>query len=157
MASDVGQLVKKINQLAISVENAGLPAVKAAALEMKSYLLAGAAEYAGSDLAMRNVGKKGAKLSCGFDIRGGNKPLAVMKARGPWGLVTVGAKPHNIKPKKRNGLKAVGMPDGNVRNNVPHPGTKGKPVWLKAKEKGTPAVYQIMSKQYINAVRKGFG
>lgn len=86
-----------------------------------------AARAAGVGERLRGVGKRGAKVSVGFETIGNfANPAAIVKWRGPIQLVNDPTSSHIETPRKRRGAKAtLKLPDG-FRREIHHPGTTGK-------------------------------
>jgi hypothetical protein len=91
-----------------------------------------------------HIGRK--KLNAGYTVA---SDTAIIQARGPWGIVEKGSRPHPIGPKRRRGKGRRGVvvvPGRGVFAHVNHPGhgSLGKP-WeqgvAKAKVSG-PTVFR---------------
>jgi len=91
-----GNLSKVGAELARNNRNA----TKYAALAFKDAALTEAKKDSGGDLRLSHFGKKGAKLSVGFDLDGDRTARATVRPRpmGPWKVLQYGAKPHLIVP-----------------------------------------------------------
>lgn len=110
-------------------------AVNDAAKHAKRELTGAARDMAGPDQRLSGVGKRGARISVGYNVRrDGDRSSALVIARGPWQLVEGDTKAHTI-PRQRFTKKGrrtaatrrrvVRTPYG-PRSVVNHPGTKGK-------------------------------
>lgn len=134
------ELVRKLENAARSVESAGRAGVRSAALAATTVIRHEVAAVVPSG-RLSGVGKSGAKVSVGFDVKGTTNPTALIRARGPLHLVENKTKPHPITPKRRRGgAGKVGLrlKDGNVRSAVNHPGTKGQRPFAKGTAKAGP-------------------
>lgn len=132
----------------------------------------------GSDTGGRNmlrgVGRKGAKLSVGFDIKGTQNPTALVQARGPWQLLERNTKSHsmarrtgNVYVRGRNaqgrvthtktdktfnraakGLVQVipGVGPRNAAGFKPHPGTTGKHTFEHGVDRAIPVAEAIVAR-----------
>ncbi len=156
MATSAADMSARILKAAKAIESAQRDAVTAAGVVMKSYLLDAAEQHAGTDRRMRNVGTKGAALGAGFDVKGTTKPVALMKARGPWALREKDVPAHSIGPRRRGGKLAVSIGE-DAYARVHHPGTKGVSRWAPARERGHPATVAVLKKKNIDAIGKVFG
>lgn len=101
--------------------------VTEAALAAKGVMLAEAAKAGATRLS--GVGRKGARVGVGFDVKGGVNATAIVSYRGPAHLANNPTRPHEITPRKggrgRQGKRALSTPDGAFAR-VQHPGTRGK-------------------------------
>jgi hypothetical protein len=103
---------------------------------------------------LSGVGRKGAKLSVGFDMKGSGNPTALVRARGPYHLIESDTKAHVIIPRRRRRALA-GNGFGPVAS-VQHPGTKGKRPWAKGLAASPPAVTKAVQVVGEKAVKKAF-
>lgn len=144
MASTPATFAQKITGLAAGLPGVATVGTKAVCLDFKKTALALAPRR------LRNVGRRGTRLSVVYKVFGENTPTVraeiVAVPPGPWKMIESGTKPHMIPRKRRRGnTKAVRLPDGGVRLSVPHPGTSGKHPWAKTKAlvgARAPKVYQ---------------
>lgn len=108
----------------------------------------------GGDMWMSGVGRRGARVGAGYDIKGTVNPTAFIKAKGPLHLLERDTSPHVIPRKRRYGRKRYAAFGGNVYSWVQHPGTRGKHPfergWKTARAK-TPEIFQ---KEIHDAVKK---
>jgi hypothetical protein len=89
----------------------------------------------GTDM-LRGVGRSGAKLSVGFDIKGGRNPTALVRAKGPWQFIENKTAAHVIV-SRRGRVLAHGNKDGGPVASVNHPGTRtAKRTWQKGLDAG---------------------
>lgn len=102
---------------------------------------------------LRGVGKKGAKLSVRYKLRGGSSdPSAIVEAVGPWQILNNPAKAHLIQGRKGKVLHF-----GNVfRASVKHPGHRGKRTWQKAQPEAVKAGQAELNKTMTRAVQQAF-
>lgn len=171
-AADVSARMNKLANAVRKVQGAG---VRAAAAEIQ------AGVRSTSPARMRNAGKNGAKLSTTVRVRDGLLPSATVKAVGPWPLIefdtpqhliglgraTTGTRASNRRGRRMarvrvvNGvaqggyLEAAGYQHG-VRGPIVHPGTKGKHVFRKGAERGSPKAVTQLRKLNLGAVREAF-
>lgn len=101
---------------------------------------------------LRGVGRRGAKISVGFDIRGTSNPTALIAARGPLHLLERDTRAHTIVPKTRG---ALATPYG-VRASVQHPGTKGKHPFERGVTRAVPVAEAIVQKAVFGAYTEAF-
>lgn len=85
---------------------------------------------------LSGVGRKGAKLNVGFDLKGST---ALVRARGPLHLIESDNKAHVIVPRRRRGRRALAGNGFGPVASVNHPGTSGKHPWAKGLATGIPA------------------
>lgn len=81
----------------------------------------------------------------------------VATPRGVWHLVEYGAKPHEIRPKRKYGKKrpkaAGGLPTPyGVFPKVNHPGTSGRPIWDGAMADAEPVIDDAVQRAFDDAV-----
>lgn len=96
-AKQLGRNLAKVGEeLARNNRNA----TKDAALAFKQSALEQARKDSGGDLRLSRFGKKGVKLSVGFEVEGATQTKATVTPRpmGPWKVLEYGAKPHLIVP-----------------------------------------------------------
>ena len=87
-----------------------------------------AAAVTGGDAVLSHMGRKGARLSAGYDLDNRGRRVTVkLRPGGPWVLTERGAKPHTIPRTTRGRRKRKRLSiNGSVRTSVQHPGAKGK-------------------------------
>lgn len=171
--TDLGQLPAKIHALATAVEKGRKDTVMDMALAAKDEFLKGPPR---SGLPKSSSLKWGA----GFDIKGGAKPTALVKYRGPVHWTNFGTKPHVITPKgfvgsrasrtaagsagrlsqakvSRGATRALAF-DGKVRRVAYHPGQKARPFWPKVKKQVADEAPKILEDNVGRNIRRaGFG
>jgi hypothetical protein len=166
-----GEVAGKFNRLAEAYDDLPKTVVGEAALLMKRAVLANAPGR------LRNVGKRGAKLSAAYNTSGhGSEAKALVFARGPWQIIEGDTRPHPIprlagsRASKKTGetkmfgpafggvndKKRLTLPDGNVRRVVFHPGTKGQHPWEKGVDAARPAVERMFATQAAVPLRRIF-
>lgn len=155
------QLAGKLQTAAVGIAGASPLGVRAGA-----ELLA-ASIRAASPSTLRNVGKRGgAKL--GVRVRqvnlGPTHPVAFVKAIGPWQIHEFDTKPHPIPRLKGARSRQYGpafggskggmlrMPDGQIRRQVFHPGTKGKHTFAKGAAAVAPKVPRVVERVSVQSV-----
>lgn len=109
---------------------------------------------------MRGVGKKGARIGVRYDLDSDGK--ATVRAVGPLHLLERDTKAHKIAPKSRGrGANrkrrdgAIQLADGSIREEVDHPGTKGKHLFEKGVEAARPKALDAMRNATTDAVKRG--
>lgn len=149
---------RKLERASAELARAQRTAVERAALAMTTDIRQ-VIERDSGDSRLSGVGKKGAKVGAGFDVKGTRNPVAIIRARGPLHLLANRTKPHTIEPKarrRRGGNRVgLGMPDGQVRASVQHPGTRGKDTWRRGVAVGLPKAVRILRSSTVDAVRRG--
>jgi hypothetical protein len=102
---------------------------------------------------LRNVGKKGTKLSVRYKLHGNDaNPSATVEAVGSWPILNNPTKPHEIRPRRG---RAIRVGDG-FRRSAHHPGTKGKQTWQKAKPKAAKDATAELNKTMTRAVQEAY-
>lgn len=112
---------------------------------------------------LRNVGRNGANLGVRVQVLGvGTSALGRVAASGPWQIIEYDTRPHPIpKLKGSRGKKfgpsfgGVKLPDGGVRRQVFHPGTKGQLPFHKGAVLAHPViprVYQLALTSELAAI-----
>lgn len=147
------EFAAKLARLPDAVKRAEKAGVRAAALAATTIIRQNVnAVVPGGKL--RGVGKAGAKVGVGFDVKGTNNPTALVSARGPLQLVESPTKPH-VEPKpggKRR--KALRLADGQVRARVQHPGTKGQKPFAKGRERAIVPAALAFNAEVRSTIRK---
>ena len=158
----VGEFVGKIDGLAQATERGTRAGVMAGAKLAKELQLAAGAQMSGGDLVLSHVGKKGKKLSVGYDVQGsGSLTIATVQARGPWPIVNNKTSAHLIgvgrrKVKKQGYLMAPGAAHP-VLGPIAHPGTKGKGGWQKGAAAAAGPVSKVIAAGPTNEIRRVLG
>ena len=78
------------------------------------------------DSRLSGVGRRGARVGAGYDVKGNVNPTALITARGPLHLVERKTNPHTIAPRRRGRRKALALADGGFAAYANHPGTPAK-------------------------------
>lgn len=138
--TSAGAFTRNIGQYAVKVAKAEDTGVKAAALAATTDIRAEAKGF--------HVGTK--KLGAGYEIVGST---AVIKARGPWGIVEKGSKAHPIRPKRRGKKAAVVVPGRGVFAHVNHPGHRllGHP-WEQGVAKARRSAPEAFKRAVVKSV-----
>jgi hypothetical protein len=141
--TSAGAFTKHIGQYAVKVAQAEDRGVKAAALAATQDIRAEAKGF--------HIGTK--KLGARYEIAGST---AVIQARGPWGIVEKGSRPHAIRPKRRGGRgrrAVVVVPGRGVFAHVSHPGhgSIGHP-WEQGVAKAKKSAPEAFKKTVIKSV-----
>jgi hypothetical protein len=111
----------------------------------------------GGTRRMSGVGRSGARIGVGYDVKGLSNPTAIVKARGPLHLLEYGTRPHRIEPR-RGGARALRVPAARrgFAMHVNHPGTTGKYPWAKGVAKAMPHTPVIFARAVRRAILKTF-
>lgn len=154
-------------------------AISDAALILKRSIEKERDHAVGADGRLSGVGKRGAKLGVGYDIKGTNNPTALLQARGPWQLVERDVQPHIVGAKSlgtrasirkragggrgafaglkpRAGAKALAF-GGLYRATARHPGTRGKQPWQRGIDAGYDPALRRLQTVYRHALKKAVG
>lgn len=158
MALSVAQAVgSRMAKLTKDVGAARKTAVERAAFGAKKEIVQEVRQASG-DLRLSGVGRSGARVNVGYDIKGGaDNPVALVKARGPLHLVENPVKPHDITPKarRRGGKRAVVTPFG-PKAKVRHPGVRSpKKPWAKGKRRAEPIIKREVAAVFSKAFARG--
>ncbi len=120
--------------------------VAAAALAITTTVRAEIAIATHGSNRLSGVGRKGVKVGVGYDIKGTANPTALVQARGALHLIERNAKPHDIRPRKRGGKRALGNESkGFAAASAHHPGTTGKHPFEKGVAAGVPVAMKAAS------------
>ncbi|NBW09907.1 MAG: hypothetical protein EBR82_17965 [Caulobacteraceae bacterium] len=149
-SNNAKQLANKLAGFASDVPKLNRQAVAEAAGEFKEGVLREAATVAGGDLRLSNFGRRGVKLGAGYDVKGYDNAVALLRARpqGAWKVLEYGAGPHLIglgkagstettrskgrAYRKANRRYLKGRRYGHpVRGPIAHPGSKSFKVWSR--------------------------
>ncbi len=104
--------------------------------------------YTGGDLRFSNMG--GARIG----VR--SKPIdngVLVMAKGPWGMLQPGAKPHTITARKGKALKL----GGDYRRSVRHPGTPNTQAWDRGRDATFDKLGVVVLKRIGDEVEEAFG
>lgn len=160
--SDIGRFADRMARMSTALEEASRKGVEAAALELTQRARKNIAVASGGDNRLSGVGKRGAKVSARYDIKGTKNPTALVRANGPLHLVERDTKPHEIDAtrtrtgrRRRSGKKALSTPYG-PKAKVRHPGTRGKHPWQRAVDQTLPHTPHIFSAEINAAMKKLF-
>jgi hypothetical protein len=149
----IGELRDKFFKAATALPQASKDAVFALALAAKADQIAAAGSAGLSSMRLRGVGRRGAKVNVGFDIKGFQDPTAIVQWRGPAQLVNNPTAPHEISPRGRH--KALKLPDG-FATTVEHPGTHGKKFFEKGVDVTRAQAGQIAKREYHRSLAAHF-
>lgn len=150
------EITRRLLLIAANVEVSDHDALNQASLVVKKSLVAAAQRDAGG--RMRNVGRRGVKLNARYDIRErGNRLESVIRVvpPGPWSMLSYGTRPHEIRPRRRSGKKAVSF-DGEAFRKVQHPGTSGKGTATRGFNASVREANAILTRRVRRAVVNGF-
>lgn len=137
MTTSVAQFAARMAKAPAVMKQAERQMVTAAALAVTTAVRAEVGRATKGSNRLSGVGKRGAKLSVGYDVKGTASPSALVRMKGPAHLIESDTKPHPITTKQRRGARALSTPAG-PRASVQHPGTKGKHPWAKGVAAGLP-------------------
>jgi len=148
-SSSVAQLTGKLYRLAHDLADQKKP-LNVVTLEAKRTMQA----TAGSALGTRPAGRR-KMITVGYTIKGeGPAAVAIVGYRGPAHLINNPTRPHDIFPRRARGSRSrrrgatvlrFNAGDGGFAPMAPHPGTRGKRFYEKAKviiEHRAPRTYQ---------------
>ena len=156
----------RIMQIGMAAQKSQKDAVFRASMLVKQEIEKELTRAIGGDHVMSNLRNKSGfkRFSVGFNIKGTTNPTSLIRARGPWGLVENGAKPHSIPKRgqlaRRSRLGRGGFSDrkampinGNFRYVVRnHPGTRGKQPFRKGLDRATPRAIKVLHTTVHSAV-----
>jgi hypothetical protein len=128
-----------IDRYQVKIKKADERCVAAAAFAMKTSVLSTFAAATGGDLVLSGFKRASAKVGVGYDIvKSANSTTAVVKARGPVGIIEKGARPHMIgrKGRGRNRSRVLVINGQPVTGPVRHPGMAGKKAWTRGVQAG---------------------
>ena len=154
------ELSKKMSAFAEAIGEGDVLLVREAAQLTKDTI------QAGSPKRLRGVGKKGGvRLTVGYNVTtAGDKPAALVFARGPWQFVEHDTKAHDIprpgRARRRATTKAkrrvVVVPGTGPRAVAHHPGTKGTRPFAKGVERARPLAARLMVNRTETIMRRVF-
>lgn len=115
--------------------------VQAAALSVTTAVRAEIASATHGTNRLSGVGRRGAKVGVGYDMKGSANPTALVRARGPLHLIESNTAAHPIRPRKRGKRVLANQASGfgPVASVANHPGTTGKHPFAKGVDRGLPA------------------
>jgi hypothetical protein len=170
------QLAGKLVSFSVDMPKLNRQAVSDAALEFKTGVLTEAKSVVGGDLRMSNFGRRGVKLGAGYDVKGYDNAVALLRARpqGPWKILEYGAGPHLVGMGKAGStettrskgrayrrankkfLKGRGYAHP-VRGPVAHPGSKSFKVWSRGVTTRQPRAVQRIRMAFATGLYRRFG
>jgi hypothetical protein len=182
-------LAARIQQIGMAAQRSQKDAVYRASMTLKRSIESELTRAVGGDHEMSNLMKRNGtppkQMTLGFNVKGTLNPTALLVARGPWGLIEHGAKPHPIFPRlgaitgrgatrarrQRQLAQAFGgrgvysgvrpMPiNGDFRYSVRrHPGFKGKLPFNRGLERAKPQaikeLHATVHSAVVDVVRSG--
>lgn len=157
------ELVAKLERSATAVQRAQRQGVEAAAFAATTVVRASmAAKGVPSGTVLRGVGRRGARVSARYDVKGAENATALVSMRGPAHLVENPTKPHVIAARRRPGVRtrrrgarALALPDG-FATQVQHPGTSGKRFWRDAMPEARRVAPEAYRLKQTTALRREF-
>lgn len=153
--SDVKAFRDRCYKAATALPLAAREAVFALALLGKEHQLA-AARARGVGDRLSGVGRSGARLGVGFDVKGETSPTALLRWRGPAHLVNNPTRAHEIAARRRRGSGAVlKLPDG-YAPKVPHPGTAGKHFFEAGAEATSREAGRVLQRETHRSLARHF-
>lgn len=147
VSHSVAEFTGKVRSAGTNLAAAKTPALNAGAMAAKIEMQKGVPTY------LRGVGKKGAKIGVRYTLYGSTK--AVVRWYGPAHLLNNPNRPHQIRPKKRGGKKAL-LINGQPVASAQHPGTKGRHFFQNAKPRARKAAGDAYNRTVRNAVTSAF-
>src|SRR5262245_32516577 len=151
-----GEFAVKLGAFGSQLPASMAAATGKAALHVTSSVRDATRADSGGDMRLSGVGLRGARVGARYDVKGTQNPVALIRATGPMHFLERGAGPHQIRPRRRRGKRALSTPYG-PRASVQHPGSPGKQTWSRgvaASIGDVPAVYQ---RELHNHLRRFFG
>lgn len=159
VSANPAQFVAKLQRATANMQAADRAAVRAAALAATT-VIRGEVRQAVPSGRLSGVGRKGTRVSVGFNVRGTTNPTALITARGPLHLVENDTSPHQIPKERtarsRRASKRIRLADGSVRGTVQHPGTRGKKPFAKGKQKAQAPARAAFQGVVADSIRKAF-
>jgi len=175
-STTASQLAGKLVAFAGDVPNLTRRAVGEAALEFKTGVLNEARSVAGSDMRLSNFGRRGVKLGAGYDVKGYENAVALLRARpqGPWKVLEYGAGPHLIGAGKAGSTETVRSKGRAyrragkkylkgrryahpVRGPIAHPGSKSFKVWSRGITQRQPRAVQRIRLAFATGLYRRMG
>lgn len=156
------QLVAKLDRWAVEIEGANRAAVSAAALIVVKEIRTRTAVATGGDMRLSGVGRKGAKVGVGYDVKGTKNATALIRARGPFHLVERDVRRHDIAPKRvktgRNrGPKALTIKGRFAASAKNAGGSKGRHPFEHGAKAAQPKAVMAFQREQDKALAKVFG
>lgn len=111
-SSTTASLVKKINQAGATVKKAQRATVTEAVNDAKASILRNTPTHHLARVNARAGRTGGAKLGASTNVKGSDKPTAILKATGPWQILDHDAKAHTIVSARVRGAKAKAAKGG---------------------------------------------
>jgi hypothetical protein len=145
MARDLLDLSASVGATAAALRVAQKVGVQKAALHMTTSIRTEITMATG-DGRLSGVGRRGAKVGAGFDVKGSVDPTALIKPKGPLWLVENDTGAHRIpRSRSRRARRRYVVIDGHPYASARHPGTRGKHPFRKGVGKtrdDTPRIFQ---------------
>lgn len=157
----VEQFAKACSKTPAAIRRAQKPAVTAAAVEVVKVQRRLVAIATGGDSRLSGVGKRGARLSVGFDVKGLTNATAIIQARGPWQFIERDTEAHRIPRQRsrraRKRVAVVGDGPEDVYASVMHPGTSGKHPFERGWQLSQTASKKAFADVELDAIAKSVG
>ncbi len=99
----------------------------------------------------------GGRVGVRYDVKGFDKPTALVKWFGPAHLVNNDTHAHRIAPKKRRGKKAIASSSFGPFASAEHPGTRGKHFYEKGRDTAYNLVPSVLRTETKIALGRHFG
>lgn len=157
------EFATKLEKLVVEVGQANRAAINAAALIVTREIRTRTAAATGGDMRLSGVGKRGARVGVGYDVKGDRNATALIRARGPFHLVERDVKPHDIKlrrdtGKRRSGPRALRMKNlGFARSAKNAGGSKGRRPFERGTKAGEPKARLAFEREQAKALARVFG
>ena len=136
MSRDLADLARSVAQTPEALQRGALRGVTAASLYVTREIRDEIRGVTG-DMRLSGVGRRGARVGAKYDVKGtGGNPSVLITATGPIQLIERDTAPHEMRPRRRRGAKALRLPDGSFYAHVQHPGTRGKHPFEHGAERG---------------------
>lgn len=113
------------------------------------------------DNRLSGVGRRGAKVGAGYNVRGRVNPTALISARGPLHLIERDTGAHSIEPRRKrargNRKRRAALKFGaTYATAVDHPGTRGQRPFGKGVDRVKRDVAKIIEDEVWYFVRREF-
>lgn len=149
----VAELTAKMFKAADTVPAVTTAGVTAVAQLLKTTVDAELVAAGVKNNRLRGVGRSGARVAPGYEVKPGPNASALVRMKGPAHLIEFDTKAHDIAPKR---AAALSIPGVGARMSAHVAGTKGKHPWEKAVAKVVPLADRKVLDGALAALRKIF-
>ena len=159
MPRDLADLAASLGRMPEALQQGQRRGVQRAALHVTTGIRQQISIATGGSNRLSGVGRRGARLSVGYDIKGSANPTALIKPRGKQGtfkLIEEDTKPHSIQPRARRGARALKLANSRYAARVRHPGTAGKHPFAKGVDKTKNDTVKIYEQEIWGAMTKAY-